>query len=303
MPSSLSMQSRWDVIQHLAPRYQQAPRAQKTRLLSECVSVTGYARKYALRLLNHPEEAKPQPQRACRYGEAVLNALLAIWTAANHICAKRLMPFLSTFLEALERHGHLHLSQEHRSQLLTMSVATADCFLRTQPKPQLRGLSCTKAGIPLKHQIPMRTFRDWDEAQPGFLEAGLVAHCGRHIEGGYLYTLTLTDVATGWTECLPLLHRGAVVVRAALQRARTLFPFPIRGMDTDNRVEFINEAVANFCEEEHITFTRGRSKQKRDQCFVEQKNGAVVRHMVGYERVAGEAAYRQLTELYRAGRL
>ena len=302
MPSSLSMQARWEVIQHLSPRYQQAPRAQKTHLLNECVSVTGYARKYALQLLNHPEEGKPQPQRACLYGEAVLNALLAIWTAANHICAKRLMPFLSTFLDALERHGHLHLSQEHRDQLLTMSMATADRFLRAQPKPQPHGLSCTKAGVPLKHQIPIRTFREWDEAQPGFLEADLVAHCGMHIEGGYLYTLTLTDVATGWTECLALLHRGSVAVRAALQRAQTLFPFPIRGIDTDNGVEFINEEVVSFCEEEHLTFTRGRSKQKRDQCFVEQKNRAVVRHMVGYERFAGEPAYRQLTELYRAVR-
>lgn len=173
-----------------------------------------------------------------------------------------------------------------------MSVATADRFLRAQPKPHLRGLPCTKAGIPLKHQILIRTFREWDEVQPGFLEADLVAHCGRHIEGGYLYTLTLTDVATGWTECLPLLHR-----------AQNLFPFPIRDLDTDNGVKFINEAVASFCEAEQITFTRGRPRQKRDQCFVKQKNGAIVRHMVGYERFAGEPAYRQLTELYRAVRL
>jgi hypothetical protein len=297
------MQSRWDVIQHLAPRYQQAPRAQKTGLLNECVSVTGYTRKYALRLLNHPEEARSQGQRASLYGEEVLNALLAAWTAANHICAKRLIPFLPTLLDALERHGHLHLSQEHRDQLLTMSVSTTDRFLRAQPKLQPRGLSCTKAGVPLKHQIPIRTSWAWNEAQPGFLEADLVAHCGMRIEGGYLYTLTLTDVATGWTECLPLLHRGAVAVRAALQRAQTLFPFPIRGLDTDNGVEFINEEVASFCEAEHITFTRGRSKQKQDQCFVEQRNRAVVRHMVGYERFAGEPAYRQLTELYRAVRL
>lgn len=286
MPSSLSVRSRREVIQHLVPRYQQAPRAQKTHLLNECVSVTGYTRKYALRLLNHPEEARSHHQRAPLYGEDVLNALLAAWTAANHICAKRLIPFLPTLLDALERHGHVNLSQEHREQLLTMSGSTADRFLRTQPKPQPHGLSCTKSGIPLKHQIPIRTYREWNEGQPGFLEADLVAHCGMQIEGGYLYTLTLTDVATSWTECLALLHRGQVAVRAALQRAQTLFPFPIRGLDTDNGVEFINQEVASFCEAEQITFTRGRPRQKRDQCFVEQKNGAVVRHMVGYERFA-----------------
>jgi len=303
MPISLSVQARREVIQHLSSRYQQAPRVQKTDLLNECVSITGYTRKYALRLLNHPEDARLQGQRACLYGEDVLNALLAAWTAANHICAKRLIPFLPTLLEALERHGHVHLSQEHREQLLTMSVATADRFLRAQPKPQPRGLSCTKAGTLLKHQIPIRTFREWNEGQPGFLEADLVAHCGMQIEGGYLYTLTLTDVATGWTECLPLLHRGQVAVRVALQRAQTLFPFPIRGLDTDNGVKFMNQEVASFCEAEQITFTRGRPRQKQDQCFVEQKNGAVMRRMVGYERFAGEPAYRQLTELYRALRL
>jgi hypothetical protein len=130
-----------------------------------------------------------------------------------------------------------------------------------------------------------------------------VAHCGTDIEGGYLYTLTLTDVATGWTECLPLLYRSQETVLAALQQARLLFPFPILGIDTDSGGEFINEAVLAYCEQAHITFTRGRPSVKNDQCFVEQKNGAVVRQVVGYDRLVGEHAHRQLTELYRALRL
>lgn len=135
---------------------------------------------------------------------------------------------------------------------------------------------------------------------PGFLEADLVAHCGRQAEGGYLYTLILTDIATGWTECLPLLYRSRETVLAALQRAHTLFPFSILGIDTDNGGEFLNEEVVAYCEQEQITFTRGRPYQKRDQCFVEQKNGAIVRQVVGYDRLVGEHASRQLTELYRA---
>ena len=155
----------------------------------------------------------------------------------------------------------------------------------------------------LKHQIPIRTFQDWNETQPGFLEADLVAHCGIQAGGGYLYTLTLTDIATGWTECLPLLYRSGETVLMAFQRARTLFPFPILGIDTDNGGEFLNEKVVAYCEQEQITFTRGRPYQKRDQFFVEQKNGAVVRQVVGYDRLVGEQSYRQLTELYRALRL
>jgi hypothetical protein len=154
-----------------------------------------------------------------------------------------------------------------------------------------------------KQQIPIRTFQEWNEARPGFLEADLVAHCGTDIEGGYLYTLTLTDVATGWTECRPLLYRSQETVLAALQRARTLFPFPILGIDTDNGGEFINEVLITYCEQEHISFTRGRPYLKNDQCFVEQKNGAIVRQVVGYDRLAGELSYRQLAELYRALRL
>jgi hypothetical protein len=130
-----------------------------------------------------------------------------------------------------------------------------------------------------------------------------VAHGGIQAEGGYVYTLTLTDIATGWTECLPLLYRSRETVLAAFQRAQALFPFPILGIDTDNGGEFLNEEVVAYCEHEQITFTRGRPYQKKDQCFVEQKNGAIVRQVVGYDRFVGEHAHRQLTELYRALRL
>src|SRR5256885_14041728 len=106
-----------------------------------------------------------------------------------------------------------------------MSAATADRLLRSQRTLALRGLSTTRAGTLLKQQIPIRTFEEWKETQPGFLEADLVAHCGTDIEGGYLYTLTLTDVATGWAECLPLLLRSQVTGMAAIRWGRTLYPF------------------------------------------------------------------------------
>jgi hypothetical protein len=223
--------------------------------------------------------------------------LFLAWHAANRICAKRLIPFLPTLLEALERHEHLHISEECRKQLLAMSAATTDRLLSSQRKLSRHGLSATRAGTLLKQQIPIRTFEEWKETRPGFLEADLVAHCGMDIGGGYLYTLTLTDVTTGWTECLPLLYRSQETVLAALQQARLLFPFPILGIDTDNGGEFINETVLTYCEQAHITFTRGRPYLENDQCYVEQKNGAVVRQVVGYDRLVGEHAFRQLTEL------
>ena len=211
-------------------------------------------------LLNHTkaEHSTPQHTRQRHYGPDVQHALFLAWHAANRICAKRLMPFLPTLVEALERHEYLHLTEECRRQLLSMSAATADRLLRSQRNLGQGGLSTTRAGTLLKQQIPIRTFAEWNEIRPGFLEADLVAHCGTNIEGGYLYTLTLTDIATGWTVCLPLMHRSREAVLAALKRVRTLFPFPILGIDTDNGGEFINEVVVAYCEQEHITFTRGR---------------------------------------------
>jgi hypothetical protein len=263
----------------MAPRYRAASRAQKNRMLDAVVDVTGYARKYAIQLFNQAEEPKPRIQspRLPHYGPEVQRALILAWTAANHICTKRLIPFLPTLVKALERHGHLHLTEEYRSQLLEMSASTAERILRSQRTHHPRGLSTTRAGTLLKNNIPIRTFRDWNETQPGFLEADLVAHCGIQVEGGYVYTLTLTDITTGWTECFSLLYRSRETVLAAFHRARTLFPFPILGLDTDNGGEFLNEELVAYCEQERITFTRGRPYQKRDQCFVEQKNGAIVR--------------------------
>src|SRR6266704_1306464 len=305
MRSHMSYQAKRELLLQIAPRYREASSRLKEVILDEFVAVTGYARKYAIRLLNHPANQKltltrPRPPH---YGPEVQHALHLAWTAANHICAKRLVPFLPTLVASLERHGHVHLSEQCRADLLSMSPATADRILQPYRKQERHGISTTRSGTLLKKQIPVRTFNDWNETKPGFMEADLVAHCGSHADGSYLYTLTLTDIPTGWTECLPLLNRGQEAVVAALKRARQLLPFPLLGIDTDNGGEFINIELAAYCEQEHITFTRGRPQRSNDQCYVEQKNGQIVRQVVGSDRFVGELAYRQLTELYRALRL
>jgi hypothetical protein len=299
----MSFRAKRELLSQVAPRYAEARHAQKSVILNEFLASTGYARKYAIRLLHQPV-APPGPlrrPRPPRYGPAVREALEIAWSALNGICAKRLVPFLPELVPVLERHGHLVLSDDVRALLLAVSPATADRLLRPIRRPH--GPSTTKPGRLLKHQIPVRTFADWDDVRPGFLEADLVAHCGGTTEGAYLHTLTLTDVATAWTECLPLLVRTQHAVVAALTHARQLLPFPLLGLDTDNGSEFLNAELLAYCEREQVTFTRGRTANKNDQCFVEQKNGSVVRQLVGYDRFEGEQAYRQLAELYRAVRL
>jgi len=230
-------------------------------------------------LLNHADEVPNQPRKARprQYGPEVQHTLFLAWHAANRMCTKRLMPYLPTWLEILERHEHLHISQECRAQLLAMSAATADRLLRSQRLVSQRGISTTRPGTLLRQQIPIRTYQQWDQARPGFLEADLAAHCRQSKEGCSLYTLTLTDIATGWTECWPVLDKSQELVLEAFQYARTLFPFPILGVDTDCGGEFINEIFLASCDREHLTFTRGRPQVKNDQCYVEEKNGSIVR--------------------------
>jgi hypothetical protein len=303
----MSLASRRELLAVTAPRYRAAHRQERSRILEEFVASTGYHRKYALTLLNHPLSKVPvrKPrQRACRYPLAVQRALITCWHVANGICSKRLVPYLPALVAVLERQGELRLEAETKRLLLALSPATADRLLhveRQRTKPH--GLGTTKPGTLLKASIPIRTFADWDDVRPGFGEVDLVAHCGESTQGEYVHSLTLTDVATGWTECLALRNRGQQVVFAAIVRARAQLPFPLVGIDSDNGGEFINAHLLRYCQQEHLTFTRSRPYKKNDQAYVEQKNWSIVRHLVGYGRYEGTAACEALERLYEVVRL
>ena len=247
---------------------------------------------------------KRRRDRSREYGREIRSALTLLWEAANRICSKRLVPFLPILIDALERHGQLSLDDETRRRLLRISAATIDRVLyAVRHKGQDRGIGTTRRGPLLKHQVPVRTFTEWDDAKPGFVEGDLVAHCGTQMAGQFLYSLVLTDITTGWTECIALLFRDQTTILKRLGVAREQFPFPLLGVDTDNGSEFINDGLIRYCREESLTFTRSRPYKKNDQCYVEQKNGQVVRRMVGYDRFEGSEACRLLGELYTTHRL
>jgi hypothetical protein len=193
-------------------------------------------------------------------------------------------PYLPEAIRVLERCQEIELSQGTKDLLLKISSASIDRCLRPIRCQSPHGLRTTKPGSLLKTLIPVRTFTEWDEERPGFLEIDLVAHCGNTTEGQYLNTLTCTDICTGWTEVTALLHRSQEAVSAAIQRIRQRLPFPLLGIDSDNGGEFINDLLYHYCLDEKITFTRARPYQKNDQAHVEQKNWSVVRHTVGYDR-------------------
>jgi hypothetical protein len=149
----------------------------------------------------------------------------------------------------------------------------------------------------------VRTFAEWDQRQPGFVEIDLVGHDGGVAEGDYCQTLDLTDVASGWTETQAVFNKAQVWVFEALQLIRGRLPFALKGIDSDNGAEFINHQLLRYAQQERITFTRGRAGKKNDGCFVEQKNYSVVRRAVGYARYEGRAQLQLLNELYALLRL
>ncbi len=306
----MSLKARRELVAAVAVRYRQATKLEKQKILDEFVATTGYHRKYAINVLRNynsagSASAKQKRRSKPRYYTAeVQAALVVVWEAANQICSKRLVPFLPVMVETLERHGHLSVSAEVKEQLLAISPATVDRLLAsTRRLNDPYGLGTTKPGLLLKQHIPIRTFSEWDDHRPGFVEADLVAHCGDNVGGSYLNTLTMVDVATGWTECMALLFRDQETVLPAIQQATQQFPFPLLGLDTDNGSEFLNYALFNYCHRQSITFTRSRPYKKNDQCYVEQKNGAIVRKFIGYDRFEGLEPCRLLTELYSHLRL
>ena len=300
------MATRDELVVAVAGRYARASRLERGRILDEFVAVTGLHRKHAMRLLRGGQPSQrsgPRPGRRV-YDNAVREALVVIWEASDRICGKRLRPLVPILVETMERHGHVQLAPEVRARLLAMSAATMDRSLR-EARGQTGGRTRqrTAPSAAVRRSVPVRTFEGWDDPAPGFVEADLVAHSGPTAKGSFVQTLTLTDIATGWTECAPLLVREQRLLAEVLGEVRKLLPFPLLGFDTDNDSVFMNETVRDYCHEAGIAFTRCRPYRKNDQAWVEQKNGAVVRRIVGYRRYEGLEAAAMLARLYRSVRL
>lgn len=302
----MSQRSKKEVLERIRARYLKASKAEKQIILDELTATTGYNRKYAIRVLRHPRRSKglKKAGRKRRYTGETIQILEQLWEMGGRLCSKRLHPFLPEWIRKLEECGEISLTHEVKAQLLSMSRSTID--RRLQPariKEKRRGLSTTKPGTLLKRQIPVRIYTPWDEQQPGFLEIDLVAHCGETTAGNYLNTLTATDLATGWTECLALPNKTQTATFLAIKKLQERLPFPLLGLDSDNGSEFINDMLYRFCLDQQITFTRCRPYRKNDQAHVEQKNWSVVRHTVGYDRFETQAELDLLSSIYADLRL
>src|SRR5262252_2534016 len=315
----LTMGERQSLVRENASRYQKASKKEKRIILDEFVHSTGYHRTYASYLLSHHGKRvvvarkttivgdirkRVRKKREPVYGAQVIEALKRIWGILDMICGKRLKTALPEVVPKLERWGELKLSTEVREKLLRMSASTIDRVLASERKKmELKSRSGTKPGTLLKHQVPIRTFCEWDESKPGFIEIDLVSHGGGDEQGDFCQTLSATDVCSGWTETEAVQNKAQVWVFEGLTSIRSRLPFGLLGIDSDNGSEFINKHLVAYCEREGISFTRSRPYRKNDNCFIEQKNYTVVRKTVGYMRYDSSKELEILNRLYSYLRL
>jgi hypothetical protein len=309
MAGRISMDARREVLSAVAERYRSARRVDKGRILDELCATTGWHRKHAVRALRRhgtaePAGAEERPSRKRKYGATIQDAVTALWEASDRVCGKRLVAMVPSLLPALERHGRLKLDAADRQRVFAVSAATIDRMLGPT-KVAAAGGRRRRVGFysAIRREVPIRTFNDWKDPPPGFCEIDMVAHGGTSVAGSFIQTLTLVDVATGWTECLPLIARDGGLVVEAIKRAQSLFPWLLRGADFDNDSSFMNDVVVPWCRAQGIEVTRSRAYKKNDQAFVEQKNGAVVRRLVGYGRFEGVETAQVMARLYAAARL
>jgi len=311
----LTMKERQAVTKALAAQYRRASKKEKGRILDGFVEATAYNRVYAAQLLRtHGKRVAVRPgvllegsvrakararPRKVTYGPEVLKALKKVWKMMDYLCGKRLAPILPELVPLLVRQGELRVSRPVQKKLSEISPATIDRLLAPERrKAALKGRSRTKPGTLLKHQVPVRTFADWNEMKPGFMEMDLVAHDGGSSHGEYCQILDATDVCTGWSEQFAVPTKAQCWVFDAIKQMRARLPFPLLGLDSDNGGEFINRQLVRYCKEEEITFTRSRACKKNDNCFVEQKNWSIVRRFSGYARYEGDEACEELNTLY-----
>jgi hypothetical protein len=242
--------------------------------------------------------------RAPVYGGAVMEALRFCWAVQGAPCGRLLAAALPGLVPRLRRFDGLDIADGTAALLLKIAPATIDRRLKAdRAKLDPRGRSHTKRGTLLKDSIPMRTWAEWNDAVPGFVEIDLVGHEGGNFKGEFCFTLDITDIAAGWTETVSVRNKAQKCVFAAIREATAKFPFPILGIDSDNGSEFINWGLFRWCEQENPTFTRSRSGNKNDGAHAEQKNWHIVRQTVGYHRYDTPGELDLLNRIWELQRL
>lgn len=289
--------------------YHLRSKKEKSRILHEYCRVTGQHRGAVSRKLRSGayvhtlrQETGKQPKRtrASRYTKEVTAYLIQLWEIFDRPCGQRLAPMLRTELGHLRRFGEITISDDLTETLTAMAPRTIDTKLTAhKEKERLRRVYAVKRHPILYQKIPVKLSADQDRGIGATIQIDLVEHCGQSAEGTFCYTLSVTDIGSGWWEGEPIIGKSAWNIEKGMGRIQYRFPFPWEEIHSDNGSEFINETVWRYAQRHALRFSRSRPYAKNDNCFVEQQNGTHVRRIVGYHRYDTRAEHMVLRDLYR----
>ena len=286
-------------------RYLTASRPEKSRILDEFCRITGYHRKSANRLLLQDPDRRPKQRRGrppVYRGGALVSVLLTLWEASGFICSKYLKAVLPLLMTKLEQKEGIVYGEELRSQLLSMSASTIDRLLRPHRDRRLpHRYIGRRVASDLSHKIAVHTFAELRDLPVGHVEIDLVLHCGMTTKAFFLTTLVAVETISSWTICIPVWGKGKERVQGAIVRMRKEAPFELKGIHSDNGVEFINETLYQYTQKEGLEFSHSRPYHKNDQPRVEQRNGSLVRRLVGYGRYSSKDALASMERVYALG--
>ena len=299
----MGMTARREYLQVLREKYFRArTKKEKTQILDEYCQNTGLSRKHVISRIQRRVDLGSGKKRLkkAHYDGEVTAALAQVWEIFDYPCGQRLKPILETEVERLRQLGELQITDETAAKLEKMSSATIDRKLKKQREifRVQRARGTPKPGSLLKARIPIR-LTEWDTSEVGQIEMDTVAHCGASTEGAFVYSLSTTEIGSGWWEGEAILGKSQAATFWACKGIRTRTPFPWRGIDTDNGTEFMSEILYKYCDREKLEFTRSRPSHKNDNAYIEQKNWTHVRKVLGYLRYDTVAEMKLINDLYR----
>ena len=307
MAESMSQSTRNEYLEKMRNRYRRyTGKKARTKLITEFCEVTSHERKYAIKLLRRQRgpggKSLPKKRGVDKtYGEEIVEVLFEIWRHSERPCGKRLRPMIREWLPYYEHHYGV-LTSEIKTKVQRISCAQIDRVLAARKVGESRRKPRTpKANAAIKALVPIRA-ESWDAREPGWIEADTVAHCGGNMGESFIWSLTATDIFSGWTEVRPSWNRGQYSVCEAFIVIESQFPFVILGVDTDNGGEFLNYHLHDYLTEREkpVEMTRSRPYRKNDQAHVEQKNDTHVRQLLGYDRLGHQPLVSLIRELLEA---
>lgn len=293
----MSIEARKEYLKAILQRYSQATKTQKKSILDEFCNVCGYSRKYAIRVLGRGhsvETKKPGPRR--KYDDHLIEHLVKLWQAMGNMCSKKMVAALPIWLPF---YRPLNLSEEQKGLLLTISSSSIDRCLKKYKEQ--RGLSGTEASS-FKSLISLQLIKSEELTVPGYIEADTVAHCGNSLSGQFAWSLTMTDLYSGWTENRAVWTKDSYNVLLAIKDIEENLPFFIHGFASDNGTEFINNELLEYFKKREdlpVEFIRRRPYKKNDNAHVEQKNWTHVRQIFSYDRVDNKHLVNLMNEIYK----